>query len=117
MALKKKKKFNLTFGVFVRLALFFIVVYLSINYLSSNKKNDPTVLGDETTNIDLKPYANKLYEMIPSKSRSQIENLPQRINLSLPMLRDFPQKQIKEIQVLVVKNVSDIIIKRIGETK
>lgn len=129
---KSKKKFHLNLGVVLRLIIFGVAIYFAIKYLStsapisSTNPPDPTVLGDETTTPDMKPYLNQAYQLIPIKSRGQLENLdksPVIISLQKKIQeiqsqsQDFPQRQIKEIQKFIIKTVSDDLIKKVDSSK
>ena len=66
------------------------------------------ILG-KTTEI-----SNNIYQSIPEESRKQLENLNQipaqtliqeKINLIKEQSQGFPQKQIKEIQKMIIKNI------------
>lgn len=120
----KKKEFHFTFGVFIRLLIFFAIVYFSIQYFinqesySINKTIDNTLAIDENTKNNLLPqFFQTIYSKLPENSRYQIEHIKEnQIVLSIQdKLNGFPGKQIKELQKLVVKNVSDTIIKNIDE--
>lgn len=111
---KKKKKFKITPQVILRLFLFAAIMYLSINYFSSNKnilsKTDSTTLGSEIPSNVL----GAMYQQLPPQSRNTIENfssLPQvkfiqdKITQLKSQTSDFPQKQITEIQKNIVQSV------------
>lgn len=115
MALKgKRKPFKFTFRVLIRIVIFGLLLYLIISYLSKN----PSVLGEETpkNNIIISDYLNSAYNLIPEKSRQQLENINQtpayifvqdKIEYIKKETEGFPNKQIKEIKKAVVKNVYD----------
>jgi len=120
----KKKQFHFTFGVFVRLLIFFAIVYFSINYFISQKNSsfsstiDSTLaIDEETKNNFLPQFLQNIYSKLPENSRYQIEHIKenQTIISIQNQLNGFPGKQIKELQKLIVKNVSDNIIKNIDE--
>jgi len=102
----KEKKFHFTFKVFIRLLIFGLIIYFSINWFSSKKQS---VLGD----VDITP---NLYQKLPENSRYQIDKFfKDTSTLIQQKLNGFPQKQIKEIKKAVIKNVSDDIIKNIDK--
>jgi hypothetical protein len=125
----KKDNFKFTFQTFLRLLLFFVFFYFLVSYLSTAKPKltiDPTLSFDETANIQTPIYIQNtfysLYGLIPEKSRQTLENLNQNsviINLQnqLAYLKGqtngFPQKQITDIEKMIVKNVYDNMIKNI----
>jgi len=120
----KKKQFHFTFGVFIRLLIFFVIIYFSIVYFSSQNKPiniqpfDTTLAIDESTKNNLLPnFLQNIYGKLPENSRYQIEHIKenQTILYIQNQLNGFPGKQIKELQKLIVKNVSDTIIKNIDE--
>jgi hypothetical protein len=120
----KKKEFHFTFGVFLRLLIFSLIIYFSINYFISQKNNsfsfpiDNTLAIDEETKNNFLPKIwQNIYSKLPENSRYQIEHLNQNPTIFYlqNQLNGFPQKQIKEIQKMIVKNVSDNIIKNIDQ--
>lgn len=122
--MSKKKEFHFTFGVFLRLLIFFLIIYFSINYFASSKNNlsspsiDTTLAIDEQTKNNLLPnFFQNIYGKLPESSRYQIEHLKENSTIVYlqNQLDGFPQKQIKEIQKMIVKNVSDNIIKNIDQ--
>ncbi|MPM61366.1 hypothetical protein SDC9_108224 [bioreactor metagenome] len=122
--MSKKKEFHFTFGVFLRLLIFFLIIYFSINYFVSQKDNsfsstiDSTLAIDEETKNNLFPqFLGNIYSKLPEDSRYQIEHLNQNPTVVYlqNQLDGFPQKQIKELQKMIVKNVSDNIIKNIDQ--
>jgi hypothetical protein len=127
----KKKHIKFTFKSLIRLIIFSIIIFFVISYVSDQKINsslniDPTISIDEkqsnfilgkTTEI-----GNNIYQSIPEDSRKQLENLNQnpavifiqeRINLIKEASQGFPQKQIKEIQKMVVKNIYENTVRNI----
>jgi hypothetical protein len=87
---------------------------------------DPTFsLDEKQSNFILGKtieISNNIYNSIPPKSREQLENLGQtpavmfiqeKINLIKEQSQDFPQKQIKEIQKMIIKNIYENTIKNI----
>ena len=118
----KKKQFHFTFGVFLRLLIFSLIIYFSINYFISQKNSsfsstiDSTLaIDEETKNNFLPQFLQNIYSKLPENSRYQIEHIKEnQIVLSIQdKLNGFPGKQIKELQKLIVKNVSETIIKNI----
>jgi hypothetical protein len=84
--------------------------------LSLDEKQTNFILG-KTTEI-----SNNIYNSIPQKSREQLENLGQtpaglfiqeKINFIKEQTQGFPQKQIKEIQKAIIKNVYENTLKNI----
>lgn len=115
---KKIKPQKITFKSFLRLLIFSAIIYFSINWLSSQPQqsvlsNSSLVLGQGTSNN----FLNQIYQQIPQQSRSYIENFDfQKTAQSLKdNLNGFPQKQIKEIQKKMVKDVSDKVIENIDQ--
>lgn len=115
---KKIKPQKITFKSFVRLLIFCAIIYFSINWLSSQPQksflsNSSLVLGQETN----ANFLNQIYQQLPQKSRLYIENFDfQKTTASLKNSLDgFPQKQIKEIQKKMVKDVSDKVIENIDQ--
>ena len=83
---------------------------------SLDEKQTNFILG-KTTEI-----SNNIYNSIPQKSREQLENLGQtpagifiqeKINFIKEQSQDFPQKQIKEIQKMVVKSIYENTVRNI----
>lgn len=86
----------------LRLIIFVIVYYFLINYLTTN----PT----PSTNLNLNPQ--KLSQFIPSDSQAQLSKLNQHPLLSQiqQQLNGFPQKQLKDFQIWLIREVSKSII-------
>jgi len=120
----KKKHSKFTFQSLIRLIVFIFIVFFIISYVSNQKLNssvnisvDPTLYLDEkqsnyilgkTTEI-----GNNIYQSIPKKSREQLENLneipallyiQEKIDIVKEQSQGFPQKQIKEIQKMILTN-------------
>ncbi len=127
----KKKHTKFTFQSFIRLVIFGIVVFLIISFISNQKINYSKNL-DKNLSIDEKKSSfilgktteigNDIYQSIPPKSRQQLENLntnpamifiQDNISYIKEQTKGFPQKQIKEIQKAVVKNIYDNTMKNI----
>lgn len=127
----KKKKIKFTFQSFIRLIIFSVIIFFLISLISdqklnTNQKLDPTVSFDEETKNSIlgktTEISNNIYQSIPESSRNQLENLNQsqaalfiqeKLNYLKEQSQDFPQKQIKEIQKMVVKNIYENTIKNI----
>lgn len=127
----KRKHNRFTFQSLIRLIVFSLIVFFIISYISGQKINspkntDPTLSLDENkTNIILgktTEIGNNIYKSIPENSRQQLENLNQnpamifiqeKINLIKEQSQGFPQKQIKELQKIIVKNVYENTLKKI----
>jgi len=123
---RKNKHQKITFQSLIRLIIFIIIIYFSINWLQSQKPSDSnisdptTYLGEQTNNT----FLSDLYQKLPGDSRYQLEHFSQS-NFSLwfqdkwqylqQQLNGFPSRQIKEIQKSIIKNVSDGMIKNIDQ--
>lgn len=119
MSLKHKEEFKLTPTHLIRISIFLLLVYLSINYLSSQTSASPVfkaptnILGKQTQNQNnLKFYTNKLYQSLPPESQNILKNIDQNpaiISLQQKFIelkkqtQDFPQKQIEDIQKELLK--------------
>lgn len=119
----KKKKFHLTPKVILRVIIFALIIYLSINLLSK-PGGSPSVLGEQSSNPFLKEYFDKAYSALPPDSRSALENyssspqaifIEEKINILKQETANFPQKQIKEIQKDIVDQIYSNIIKNIEQ--
>ena len=127
----KKKHTKFTFQSLIRLAIFSLIIFFIISYISGQKLNSPLNL-DQTISLDEKQsnlilgktteIGNQIYQSIPEKSRNQLENLNQtpvvifiqdKINLIKEQTQGFPQKQIKEIQKMLVKNIYENTVRNI----
>jgi len=116
---KQKEDFRLRPTHLIRVSIFLAIIYYLINYLSSQSPkpiivNDPTtILGEQIQNNgDLKDFSSKIYQSLPPESQTLFNNLPQnpviislqqRIDYFKDQSKDFPQKQIKEIQKELLK--------------
>lgn len=127
----KKKHTKFTFQSLIRLVIFSVILFFIITYISSQKSNSPqkidSVLSidEEQSNFILgktTEISNNIYQSIPQDSRKQLENLNQsppfifiqeKINLIKEASNDFPQKQIKEIQKMVIQNIYENTIRNI----
>jgi len=87
---------------------------------------DPTIsLDEQQSNFILgktTEISNNIYQSIPESSRKQLENLNQnqavlfvqdKINLIKEASIGFPQKQIKEIQKMIIDNIYQSTLKSI----
>lgn len=127
----KKKHTRFTFQSFIRLVIFAVVVFLIISFVSGKKLNSTQII-DKTLSIDEQKtgfvlgktteITNNIYQSIPQKSREQLENfntsstmifVQDKINFVKEQTKDFPQKQIKEIQKIVAKSVYENTIRNI----
>lgn len=120
MALKaKKKEFKFTFKVLIRIIIFAGLIYLIISYVSVNKINKTIEINDLTTILgeesSASSYLNSIYNMIPERSRNQLENINQNPVLIFiqKQMEGFPNKQIKEIQKAIIKNIYDNMMENI----
>ena len=116
---KQKEDFRLRPTHLIRISIFLAIIYFSINYLSSQSPkpiivNDPTtILGEQIQNNgNLKDLSGKIYRYLPEESQNLFNNLPQnpviislqeKIDYLKDQSKDFPQKQIKEIQKELLK--------------
>jgi len=119
----KKKHVKFTFRSFIRLTIFGVIIFFLISLISNQRfnsltKSDPTLsLDEEQSNFVLgktTEIGNTIYQSIPEKSRKQLENLNQsqafifiqeKINDIKEASDGFPQKQIKEIQKMIIDNI------------
>lgn len=122
----KEKKFHFTFKVFIRLLIFTLIIYFSINWFSSQKKinlnsDDITTLVDEETK---KNFFDNLYQRLPEHSRYQLEHFHEtkiavffreKFQFIQNQLNGFPGRQIKELQKSIIKNVSENMIENIDK--
>lgn len=127
----KKKHTKFTFKSFIRLVIFAIIVFLIISFISGQKLNSKKII-DNTLSVDEEKsnlilgttteIGNNIYQSIPEKSREQLENfntsptmifIQDKINFVKEQTKDFPQKQIKEIQKAVVKSIYENTIRNI----
>lgn len=130
----KKKHTKFTIQSLIRLVVFSFVVFFIISFISGQKINSSESI-DSTLSIDEKEtglilgktteISNEIYQKIPPKSRETLENLNQtpavifiqeKIDAIKEESKDFPQKQIKEIQKMVVKNIYENTIRSIDST-
>lgn len=124
---KKKKPQTITFKSILRLAVFSLIVFFLISWLSQKpssklSQTDPTLFIGETD--DSSNVLGDMYNKLPEDSRQQLENINQTeigkfvSNTSeyiKVQLDGFPQKQIKEIKKEIIRNISDDMIKSIDE--
>ena len=129
--MSKKKHIKFTFNSLIRLIIFSIIIFFLVSYISDQKTNSfkeinsilslnedqsGFILG-KTTEI-----GNNIYQSIPENSRKQLENLNQnsaiifvqeKINFIKEQSSGFPQKQIKEIQKMIIDNIYQNTIRNI----
>lgn len=128
---KKKKHTEFTFQSLIRLAVFCIIVFFIISFISGQKTNsfqtiDSALSVDKTeSNFILgktTEISNNIYLSIPEDSRKQLENLNQnpvttlvqeKINLIKEQSQGFPQKQIKDLQKMIIQNIYENSIRNI----
>lgn len=117
----KKKVTKFTFQSLIRLIIFGVIVFFIISLISGQKINqdsvDPTVSSDKNNNPILgktTEITNDIYQSIPAESRQQLENLNQNpavtfVQQQIKSIKEitdgFPQKQIKEIQKIILTNL------------
>jgi len=127
----KKKHVSFSFQSLIRLIIFCVIIFFLISLISNKKLNssitiDPTLsLDEQQSNFILgktTEISNNIYQSIPEKSRKQLENLNQnqavifvqeKINSIKEASVGFPQKQIKEIQKMIIDNIYQNTIKSI----
>lgn len=123
MSKRSKEKFHLSFKVLFRLAIFSLLVYLLISYVSS-RQLQPNVLGTDTlsspSNPVIQKYLDQAYAQLPHQSQKTLQNLPsspaiiflqQKIDYLKTETADFPQKQITDIKKAVIQTVYQNIMK------
>ena len=127
----KSEPFQLTWQHIIRLLIFFLVLYFLIYFVSGSVGSyqhpaDPTVLGEESgSNLpspDFPSIATKVGEIIPPSAKdsfSKISSSPAIISVSntvsdfLKIQEGFPQKQIKEIKISILKSIYESVLKDI----
>jgi len=128
---KKKKHTEFTFQSLIRLTVFSIIVFFIISFISGQKTNSIQTI-DSTLSVDkaesnfilgkTTEISNNIYQSIPEDSRKQLENLNQnpvttlvqeKINLIKEQSQGFPQKQIKDIQKMIIQNIYENSIRNI----
>lgn len=121
---KKSKVQKITFKSIIRLTIFILIVYFSINILNQQQKpiistNDPTSYIGENSGGQI---LGTVYSKLPPDSRYQIEHFDQTflgktyknsIDYIKWQLNGFPQKQIKQLKKDLIKNISDDLINNI----
>lgn len=122
MAKSKQKKDKVTIGfpTIFRLAVFTLLVYFLIIYLSSSSNPNPTsipnVLGDS---IQL---PQNLYQALPESSRQKLQNLehnPDIVNFQNKIdqlqqqVKNFPQKQINDFKKQIIQSIYQDLMKGI----
>jgi len=119
----KKKRTKFTFQSLIRLVIFSIIIFFIISFISGQKTNSFQTI-DSTLSVDAQEssliftktteISNNIYQSIPEESRKQLENLDQipasnliqeKIDFIKKQSQDFPQKQIKEIQKMIINNI------------
>ena len=129
--MSKKKHTKFTFQSLIRLIIFSVIIFFLISLISNQKlkfsaKTDSTLSLDENqSNFILgktTEISSNIYNSIPEKSRKQLENLNQnqavifvqeKINSIKEASIGFPQKQIKEIQKMIIDNIYQNTLKSI----
>ena len=125
--IKKKKPQTITFKSIFRLAVFLLIIFFLISWLSHQSsseitQDDPTLFIGEANSSST--VLGDMYNKLPEDSRQQLENINQTefgkfiSNTSeyiKVQLNGFPQKQIKEIKKEIIRNISDDMIKSIDE--
>ena len=127
----KKKHVRFTFKSLIRLIIFGVIIFFLISFISSQKINSSKKidtalsLDEEKTGFILgktTEISNNIYQSIPEGSRKQLENLNQspaaifiqeKINVIKEASQGFPQKQIKEIQKMVINNIYENTLRNI----
>ncbi len=96
----------------IRLTIFIIIYLLIIQFLTTSSKKP----------LSLIPKLPSLYQLLPQKSRQQLDNINQNPNLIFiqnkvfqvqNQLKDFPQQQIKDFQKWLIKSVSQQLLKNL----
>ncbi|MEI8067692.1 MAG: hypothetical protein WCG91_01930 [Candidatus Shapirobacteria bacterium] len=106
--MKKKIKTRFTLKSLIRLIIFLAIIYLLISFISLQKPlkiptfNNP----NKVENINLNPN-------IDLGQNQAMIFIQDKFNELKKLSEGFPQKQIKEIQKMVVKNIYDDTIKKI----
>ena len=127
----KKKHVRFTFQSLVRLIIFGVIIFFLISFIS-NQKTNSSKKTDSTLSLNEKQIGfilgktteigNTIYQSIPENSRKQLENLNQnpaiifiqgKVNEIKEASKDFPQKQIKEIQKMVIQNIYENTLRNI----
>lgn len=123
---KKNKYQKITFHSLIRLIIFILIIFFSIQWLSHQKQSNSN-LSDPTTyiNEEIKNnFLSNIYQKLPKDSRYQLEHFNEtKVGIFFQdtskyiqqQLNGFPDKQIKEIKKSVIKNISDDMIKNIDE--
>jgi hypothetical protein len=123
---KKIKSQKITFHSLIRLVVFIVIIFFSIQWLSHQKKSNYN-FNDQTTyiNEEIKNnFLSNIYQKLPKDSRYQLEHFNEtKVGIFFQdtfkyiqqQLNGFPNKQIKEIKKSVIKNISDDMIKNIDE--
>ena len=127
----KKKEYHFSFQTVVRLFIFLALTYLIITTISahkinSDKKYDPTILGEEISSssaqIFFKKTLDSAYKNLPPKSQETIKNfdknpivitIQNNIDYLKKESKNFPQKQIKEIKKTIINSIYQDMMKNI----
>lgn len=120
----KKKHTKFTLQSLIRLAIFSLLLFFIISFISGQKLKSPKLNISQSSSILGKTteIGNNIYQSIPENSRKQLENLNQnpavifieeKFNYLKSQTNDFPQKQIKDIQKMLLKNIYENSVKKI----
>ena len=86
---------------------------------------DPTVLGEEVenpSNIDIKPFFDQAYQLLPPDSRQKLENINQapaiiytqeKIQYLKNKINDFPRRQINQFKKEIIQDIYQNLMKDI----
>lgn len=120
----KKKHTRFTFQSLIRLAIFSLLLFFIISFISDQKLNSPKINIGQSNSILGKTteIGNNIYQSIPQNSRQQLENLnqnpaiifiQQKFNDLKNQTQGFPQKQIKDVQKIILKTMYESSVKKI----
>jgi hypothetical protein len=98
----KNKEFHLSIGVLIRWAIFGLIIYFSINYLSGTKSNLNTNINPKILGVNTEPAITKVTQVYETYKSQVIK---------------FANDQIIDIKKQVVTKVYDEIIKNIDSSK
>lgn len=121
MSSGKHKKYHFTFQTVIRIIIFSLLLFFLIYYLSDSKN---TSLSDTASVLGAQINISGIYDKIPEGSRHQLENintspaakfLEQKYIEILKLTDGFPQKQIKEVQKILLKNAYENMLKNIDK--
>ncbi len=106
---KKHHKFRFTPKVLIRLIIFLFIIAAIINYIS-------TIVGQkQTIKINYSFQLSPLYEKLPPSTRSNIENIGQRLYYIQAQGLNYFNYQIKEIRKSFAKKIANEIETRITQ--